>query len=1336
MRNLLILGLLLALPAAAAEPVAIVYSLAGEASLAAPAPRPLRLFDRLPAGAAVEVGPGSRVALAFVSGRRYELGERSRVTIGKKDLDSRTGPVRVLPPVHPLPRLLPIAKEDRPGPRAGAVRIRSEEVRGLSPDGTVALADAAVLRFQPVEGAARHRLEIEDSRGTVIFRIDTGASEAQVPIGILAPGAAYHWTVTALERPGPAVRGEAGFVTLSRKAAAAREQWRKTVKDKALLDAVDHGLGLAAEKETGAVIESVAPGSPGERAGLQPDDTILSWSCAASLPAFPEASGGAVRFPYDLLPLEREEAPRRAVTLRGRRGGRDMTWTLTAAEWGIEVRPDLSADLAALHLQGARQIEVGDHAAAERSWRSAAESARTAGDGRLAGWFLDRLARELGETGKWAEADIAFGEALAALERSSEPRAAAELLRRWAVTLQRRSSWTTATERLQEALEFDRRSAPKSLAEARTLSSLGVTAARSGDLAAGEELLRKALAIQEELAPGTVEVTGSLNNLGIIARRRGDLTRAEEYLTQGEELLRRLAPESADRALFLQNLGILAQDRGDLERAESFHRQALAIFEKTAPEGNGVGDCLGNLAYVALNRGDLAAADVLLRRSLALLEKTPDVEDVTSTLTALGIVATRRGDLEAAESHYLRSLTIQEKISREGPGVAAVLGNLGDLATLKGDHDTARAHLQRALSIREKLRPDDPSIAVTLESLGRLEMDSGGDLAEAEKLLKRALAIFEKGAPEGLAVAETLRDLGQVVARRGRLSEAIALHRRALDLQRRIAPETTGEAKALHFLGRAERQAGWLREGAGDLCRAIDVLDRQRGRIGGTQEARSSFEATLGDFYQACLEALINLGRPAEAFHVLERSRARSFLALLAERDFRLSGLPPDLAAERRRLNAEYDRIQSQLTRLSAARDGADIDRLTAELRSLRASQEEIVARMRRESPHSAAIDYPEPFDLGEARAALDPGTVLLAYAVGAERTWLFAVPAMETASPDLSVFPIAIDAKTLREEVETFRRLLKRPGSEKTALQARARRLYDLLVRPAEAQVAGAQRILLSADGPLHTLPFAALMRRDRYLVEWKPIHSALSATVYAELARSGPEASRSGEARVAVFGGPVYPRSAPEVSPDPAVHEAVRRGLTLKPLPHSRREASAIAALYPHTQVYLGQDATEERAKSATPESHIVHFACHGLLDHQFPLNSALALTLPQNPGESRENGLLQAWEILEGVRLEADLVTLSACDTALGREMGGEGLLGLTRAFQYAGARSVLASLWGIADNSTADLMKLFYGYLRAGWSKDEALRAAQVELIRSGSFSHPFYWAAFQLTGAWR
>jgi CHAT domain-containing protein len=245
------------------------------------------------------------------------------------------------------------------------------------------------------------------------------------------------------------------------------------------------------------------------------------------------------------------------------------------------------------------------------------------------------------------------------------------------------------------------------------------------------------------------------------------------------------------------------------------------------------------------------------------------------------------------------------------------------------------------------------------------------------------------------------------------------------------------------------------------------------------------------------------------------------------------------------------------------------------------------------------------------------------------------------------------------------------------------------------------------------------------------------ISATVYAELTK--PSREGAGPASLVAFGDPKYPtlkQEADQVT-DATLRSVARGGFGFEPLPSSRAEVEGIQRLYPQeASVYLGEAATEERVKSTGKNVRHLHFATHGLLNERFPLDSALVLTIPEHQAEGQDNGLLQAWEIFEKLRIDADLVTLSACETGLGKEMGGEGLVGLTRAFQYAGAHTVLASLWSVSDESTADLMKRFYTYLKAGKTKDEALRSAQVDLIRGTTASHPFHWAAFQLVGDWR
>jgi len=233
----------------------------------------------------------------------------------------------------------------------------------------------------------------------------------------------------------------------------------------------------------------------------------------------------------------------------------------------------------------------------------------------------------------------------------------------------------------------------------------------------------------------------------------------------------------------------------------------------------------------------------------------------------------------------------------------------------------------------------------------------------------------------------------------------------------------------------------------------------------------------------------------------------------------------------------------------------------------------------------------------------------------------------------------------------------------------------------------------------------------------------------VYAELKKRSPPADGPDRLALLAFGDPRY---AGEDASGDAEDWMLARAGRLVPLPATRTEVESIAALEPErSRVYLGAEATEARAKAEMPRARRLHFACHGLLDRRHPLDSALALS----PGGTDDNGLLQAWEVIERVRLDADLVTLSACETGLGRDMGGEGLVGLVRAFQYAGARAVLASLWEVSDRSTALLMQRFYTGLRRGLTKDEALRAAQTEVRGQAAHAHPYHWAAFQLSGPW-
>lgn len=427
-----------------------------------------------------------------------------------------------------------------------------------------------------------------------------------------------------------------------------------------------------------------------------------------------------------------------------------------------------------------------------------------------------------------------------------------------------------------------------------------------------------------------------------------------------------------------------------------------------------------------------------------------------------------------------------------------------------------------------------------------------------------------------------------------------------------------------------------------------------------------------------------------------------------------------------------------------------------------------------------------QPLELEAIRRRLDPGTLLLAYSTGDDASFLFAIDHKDL----LEVHPVEAETLKLWIQVGDLRTLDHSPSPSnpnerpKTveamqAMEEHARQrqglatwLYKKLLGPVAQRFEAADRVVILPDGPLHYLSFATLIRplddvsRDwQYLAEWKPIHTVRSATVYAELigkrrsTETGAAAAPSARPLAWVgFGDPEYPVKvagdgrAPDDPIATRLHDTEARGIWdgLRELPYTDREVQDIFQLFPEGQakVFTEKDATEDEARRILQNTRIIHFATHGLADPDYPMDSFLALSLLDDE-DLEHNGLLQAWEIVDHLKLDADLVVLSACVTAFGPERGGEGLISLSRAFQIAGARSVLASLWAVNDISTSELMIRFYKHLRAGESKDRALQLAQQELIggpievtledgtvEMRDFSAPYYWAAFQLIGDWK
>jgi CHAT domain-containing protein len=1118
----------------------------------------------------------------------------------------------------------------------------------------------------------------------------------------------------------------------------------------------------------GVIIESVEPGSLGERMGLRVGDKLVSWRVREpARPVF--ATHGFYDSPFDVDTFALEIAPRPNVSIVIGRGSARRQLQVRPGRWGLQTRPILSGDNERRYLEALASETNGRAAEAVAVWRQLATQTKSISPATLC-WLMSRIGRALDKSGQIEAAEAAFDEARRLSSSVKTPgvdaqlRFARALVRlnhgqtdaglalplsdaadAWARAAGQGLAWSYARRRYasalsdrggnqseaarmcREALVVQQRLSGESYPTAKTYSQLGTTALRMQNIAGAQRWYERSRGILARIAPISDDYAGVLNNLSIVAAERGDYPGAEKLLNQADAIDKSLAaggisPSPGALAMSIVNHGAYASEIGDWARADDMYLRALGTMEREAPDSLATAGITFNLGNIALYRGDLAAAETWYRRALAIKQRVA-APDLTSEMQQLSAVLVQRGNLDDAAHLAEQALEIRTAMAPESTIVASALETLAEVRIAQADYESARTMLEKALVYTtragERWRQ-----AEILHLLGHLERMSNKFVA-SERRLKEAIAIREQIVPDGWKLAESLHELGLVL-----------LH------EQRVA------------------------EGLNCLDRSIDVLDRQRVRVGGIDQSRASFAAKTAPVYADYIDALVDAGDVERAFHVLERSRARVFLDSLSERDVLFSSDIPDaLRTERAYAEHDLDDAQSTLAKVSGQNAPSKIRESQGRLRRAEAQLAAVDTRVRLHSPRLAALQHPTPLTVAQARSQLTPQTLLVEFSVGTSRTHVFTIDSGRTLGPVVRVATVAVGRDELAREIVEFRQRLQKPapeGTETRKLRDIAARLFQQLLAPIESQMTAARRLLIVANGPLHQLPFAALLRDpdadDGYLVGWKPLVVVPSATVYAELRRSAADKPRAARLISAVaFGDPAYPaslrgqpmqrRSGEEPLDAPSAAEpsqgatwptelqaAVRGGLDLPPLPATRTEALGVQRLFrPHGVAYVGNEATEERAKALSRSTDLVHLAVHATTNDLLPLNSALVFTIPTEVA-ARENGLLQAWEIFDQVRLNAELVTLSACETALGRDAGGEGLLSLTRAFHYAGARSVLASLWRVDDQATSVLMQRFYENIKAGATKDEALRRAQVAMSREAGHSHPYYWAAFQLSGA--
>ncbi len=1122
-------------------------------------------------------------------------------------------------------------------------------------------------------------------------------------------------------------------------------------------------LSQATTEESGVIVESVGATSVLAVAGVRAGDMLLSWERTSGPLLEPESSKGHFASILDWYWVVSEQSPRGVIRLVVERRGDHIRLDVPVGDWEANLRPKMSERMLEAYSREEALIEAGKYTEASMLWQSIGNLALSVSDEDLCYWIRLRAAKTLSGAKRWEEAYSVLQNSLSGQE-SNECQALT--LSAIAQLKENLAQYDDAEQLFEAVLDIYRSLWGRSLHVAEALEDFGRIHYLSSDFEIARRIWHESLQIREDLAPQSLVLARSLRNLGLIAEKKDDLDLADSYQNRALEIANRLAPRSTGVAKILTNKGNIAFKRGNSADSTNFYEQALAIHQEVAPETLATASCLNNLGVLARNRGDFEKASDYHRQALKIRKReAPASTALAASYTNLGLIANNREELEAATGYLTKALKIFEKLAPDSLNTAATLNNLGIVARKQGRVDRARECQLRALEIRREQAPQSLAVADSLLNLGNIAADMGG-LDSAEKYHREALEIKEAIAPGSAKVGDSLRNLGHIALRRGDPGSAKKYLREALCIFTELTPGTFWEARILHDFGKLARQGKQLQLAADYYERSMNALERQIERLGSSQYVKGEFRSQRGVIYREAIEVQLELGQNKNAFLLLERSRAQSFLALLTERDLIFGkDIPPDLELARRRIGTDFDRVTRRMAALDIDRHREELKSFQAELASLQHERSEIAAEVRRNSPRLGALRYPEPLGAEEVRDALDPGSVLLSFSVGQDTTSLFVV----SREAGLETHSIPLGEEQLRVEVAAFLDLMPKAGVglrgsvHAADLQKLGGSLFRLLIQPAESTLATAERILLVLDGPLHEIPFGALWRspsgrrqRAQYLIEWKPLHAVLSATVYAQLKdrRESPGELRFASLELTAFGDPSYPQS-PEMLQqvtDKRIRSATERGLlSWRDLPSSRDEVKNIAALFPgeRVQIYLGKDATEDHVKEKASETRILHFATHGYVDPRFPLNSALVLSIPETFNKYRDNGLLQAWEIFEQLRIDADLVVLSSCQSALGHEQRGEGLIGLTRAFQYAGARTVVATLWPVDDQVTAKLMELFYINLRRGTPKDQALRRAQLKLLDGPlniqsptgqqltmDTTSPYYWASFQIFGDWR
>ncbi len=876
-----------------------------------------------------------------------------------------------------------------------------------------------------------------------------------------------------------------------------------------------------------------------------------------------------------------------------------------------------------------------------------------------------------------------------------------------------------------------------------------------------------------------------LNNIGIIYWNTGYQRKAIENYEAALHLWQEVRDPYSEMNT-RNNLGEAYAELSELSYAFDIFQQVLKFCQET-------GDWRLE-AYVRNNIGKLFEAWAETQTALGYYEEALRLfqeKNIRSgealVLNNIGIAHAETGDTELALEYLKKSLEIRQQLN-EPLGISITLTNMGYVYALQKDQSEALKYFDLALPFGKKTH-NKLFIGYALLSAGMAHASSG-EPKKALEYYQQALDAYQE-IDDRRNQAKTLDKMGQAYASLGELSKAFECYDRALPLWLALK-DKQGQALTLYGIARAELDRNNLSASLSKIEQAVEIIESLRTKMT-SQRLRLTYFATKQDFYALNIEVRMRLSEAkgsaedeVAALHISERARARNFLDLLTEARADIqTGVPAELLEKNRELEREINALAESLMRLRNLKWTEKVALAEQRLNQLLIQHDNLQAKIRTSNKSYAELKQPQLLRLKEIQQLLDDETVLMEYALGEKQSYLWIVTPTNVISRSLSGrAEIERAVSKVRELLtayepprrgESSQQSLARLMKAQTQYWPQAAELSRMVFGPTFLNLR-AKRLVIVADGALQYIPFEALPIPDALrqsneasrsntnkltadplpLISQYEIIYEPSASALAQLRSVAP---RQTAKTVAVLADPVFdsrdermPKAVKNLPPDASglskprsLSRALRdTGDTgtqgeLERLYYSEIEANKIVAVAPAGTWMKAVGFKANRATATSPalkQYAIIHFATHGILDDQHPELSGLVLSLINEQGRS-EDGFLRLHDIYN-LDLSAELVVLSACRTGIGKQVRGEGLIGLTRGFMYAGAERVIASLWKVDDEATAELMRRFYRHLlKERKPAGTSLRLAQLEIMREREqWRAPYYWAGFILQGDWK